>query len=96
LASSADPITVAVSARRSNASTSSSTCVTAQDRQRPRRGRTRSVDSRSLSDRGRAEPHGASTPPHGQVKLPPSVDTRREVVSGRGLTGCGVVRSQPG
>jgi hypothetical protein len=66
----AEPITATVSARRANASTSSNTCVTSHRRQRPRRGRTRNGEHRSLSDLARAHPHGASTPPHGQARSP--------------------------
>ncbi len=64
-AASAAPITSARSARRSNATTGSSTCVVPHPRQQARRGRTRTVAAPGpRSTRGLAQPHRDRRHPH--------------------------------
>ena len=61
-AASADTITAAVSARRSNALTGNNTCVTPQPVHRDRRGHSSTGPSGPRNCRGRARPQPASTP----------------------------------
>ena len=70
-AASADTITAAVSARRSNAVTGNNTCVTRQPVHRDRRGHSSTGPSGPRNCRGLARPQPVSTPPHaGQLNSP--------------------------
>jgi hypothetical protein len=68
---SADTITAAVSARRSNAVTGNNTCVTPHPVHRDRRGHSSTGPSAPRNCRGRPRPQPASTPPQaGQLSSP--------------------------
>jgi len=70
-ASRAAQITAAASARRSSTVTGSNTCVTRHEEQRARLGRSSSTPR---TPRGRAHPHGASTPGHAGHDMPPATN----------------------
>ncbi|CFB96491.1 Uncharacterised protein [Mycobacterium tuberculosis] len=70
-AASADTITAAVSARRSNALTGNNTCVTPHPVHRDRRGHNSTGPAGPRNCRDRARPQPASTPPQdGQLSSP--------------------------
>lgn len=90
-ASSADPITSAASARRTNAVSGDNTCVRPHDPQIDRRGTTRSTGhtepGSDLNDRGLARPHGRNTPRQsGHLNAPDNNSRSTTPISGPTVT----------